>query len=157
MDGGAASAPANPGAMTLVSVGYEGHEIESFVEDLQRACVSYLVDLRLTPISRKRGFSKTKLAESLASKDIKYLHLRALGNPKDNRDAFRRGAASGRQRYRDVLSNSDAAEAMHLLEEMTGSETVALLCFEHAHETCHRSLVTEAVVAARPELELVQL
>ncbi|MDR1430587.1 MAG: DUF488 domain-containing protein, partial [Propionibacteriaceae bacterium] len=54
------------------------------------ACV-HLVDVRQTPISRKRGLSKTALGAALSEAGIDYIHLRELGNPRDNRDGYRQG------------------------------------------------------------------
>nr|WP_305120740.1 helix-turn-helix domain-containing protein [Streptomyces sp. BpilaLS-43] len=51
-------APVTPG---LWSAGYEGRDIESFVASLVDSRISVVADVRLTPISRKKGFSKTRL------------------------------------------------------------------------------------------------
>ncbi|WTY53947.1 DUF488 domain-containing protein [Micromonospora sp. NBC_01412] len=42
----------------------------------------------MTPISRKRGFSKSALSQALATQGIVYEHRRELGNPKENRPGF---------------------------------------------------------------------
>ena len=38
-----------------------------------------MIDVRKNPISRKKGFSKTKLSEQLKEHGIKYFHLPNLG------------------------------------------------------------------------------
>ncbi|PPJ18215.1 hypothetical protein C5E45_10195 [Nocardia nova] len=43
---------------------------------LAEAGVATVVDVRLTPISRKPGLSKTKLSAALAEAGIRYVHLR---------------------------------------------------------------------------------
>ena len=43
--------------------------------------VTRLVDVRLTPISRKPGLSKTALGRELAAVGMVYEHRRELGNP----------------------------------------------------------------------------
>lgn len=68
----------------IVSIGYEGRTIESFVVELQRAGVQTVADVRLNAISRKAGFSKTRLRDALAAVGIDYVHLRSLGNPREN-------------------------------------------------------------------------
>jgi uncharacterized protein (DUF488 family) len=73
------------------------------------ADVRVLVDVRLTPLSRKPGLSKTKLSEALAAVGIKYVHHRALGNRRDNRAGFRAGEPDSRARYREVLDSAAAA------------------------------------------------
>ena len=61
----------------LVSVGYEGREVDDLVSHLLRESVDVLVDVRLTPISRKPGLSKRRLTEALASVGVSYVHFRA--------------------------------------------------------------------------------
>ncbi|HLL68589.1 MAG TPA: DUF488 domain-containing protein [Micromonosporaceae bacterium] len=45
----------------LVGVGYEGRTIEELIAQLHALGVSRLVDIRLNPLSRKPGLSKTAL------------------------------------------------------------------------------------------------
>ena len=65
-----------------MSIGYEGKTVDDLVAQLLEQGVPVLVDVRLTPPSRKPGLSKTKLSEALAAVGIGYVHHRALGNPK---------------------------------------------------------------------------
>lgn len=69
--------------------GYEGHTIKDLLDECERLHAAYVVDIRLNAISRKKGFSKTALSNALADAGVEYVHLRALGNPKDNRPRFR--------------------------------------------------------------------
>lgn len=132
----------------IVSVGYEGREIAEFVDDLRKRGVCTLVDVRLTPVSRRPGFSKTRLREALESGGIEYLHYRALGNPKENRSAFRGPAVEqGRSRFRDLLSVPDAQIALGALSRRARQEVVAVLCFEKDHDACHRKVVIDAITA----------
>jgi transcriptional regulator with XRE-family HTH domain len=130
----------------IVSVGYEGREIGEFVDDLRQRGVRTLVDVRLTPISRRPGFSKTRLKGALESGGIEYLHYRELGNPKTNRAAFRGPAVEqGRSRFRALLSVPEAQVALGALRQRAGREVVAVLCFEKEHDACHRKVVIDAV------------
>ncbi|MEU6365372.1 DUF488 family protein [Streptomyces sp. NPDC046931] len=43
---------------------YEGRDIDSFVASLLDAQIDVVADVRLTPISRKPGFSKTRRGSS---------------------------------------------------------------------------------------------
>lgn len=49
---------------TLVSIGYEGRTVGDLVAQLLEQDVQVLVDVHLTPLSRKPGLSKAKLAEA---------------------------------------------------------------------------------------------
>src|SRR5260370_1191474 len=59
--------------------------------ELARAKVELLVDVRAVAASRRPGFSKRQLAAGLDEHGIGYLHLRALGTPKEGRLAARAG------------------------------------------------------------------
>lgn len=140
---------------TIVSVGYQGRTLDEMIELLASHEVETLVDVRLTPISRKRGFSKTALTEALRNAGIEYIHEPDLGNPKDNRDSFRKGLASARDRYRHRLDNG-AAAAYEATIERALSERVALLCFEHEHRECHRSCITDRAISERPGVSVLE-
>ena len=88
---------------TIISIGYERRDLSELIGLLTANGVLTLVDVRLNPISRKRGFSKKALAAALGDAGIDYRHERELGNPKENRDPFRQGLESARRRYRRHL------------------------------------------------------
>lgn len=140
---------------TIVSIGYEGRTLDEFVDLLRGHGVEVLVDVRLTPISRKKGFSKSTLSAALEAAGIEYRHEPALGNPKDNRDAFRRGLTSARSRYVRHLSNG-ASSTYEATVDSARTRRVALLCFERDHSQCHRSCITERAQAEHPALSVVR-
>ncbi|SES32052.1 Uncharacterized conserved protein, DUF488 family [Streptomyces sp. yr375] len=128
----------------IVSAGYEGRNIEQFVEQLLARNVRTVADVRLTPLSRKPGFSKTKLTGALAEAGIGYRHLRALGNPKENRPPFWEGRATeGRAVFRSLLDKDPAPQALDELFALAAKETVAVLCFEQDEDRCHRKVICD--------------
>lgn len=135
----------------LVSIGYEGRTIGELVGELVDQHVDVLVDVRLTPLSRKPGLSKRKLSEHLADAGIVYLHLKALGNPKHNREPFWQGrVVDGCQLFDDLLSAPEPQSALETIAALTASSTVAVLCFERDHDRCHRQVVTTRVTELIP-------
>jgi uncharacterized protein (DUF488 family) len=142
----------------LYSVGYEGMTLESLIERLTQNAVSCLIDVRLTPSSRRPGFSKRALASALAAVNIEYIHERELGNPPDNRDAFRSGTglARGRHRMRSHLQNG-AAAALDRVASRAQRARIALLCVEQEEPRCHRSVVIEEIVARAPGIDVVRM
>ena len=142
---------------TVVSIGYEGKTVGDLVAQLLQQDVRVLVDVRLTPLSRKPGLSKTKLSEALAAVGIGYVHHRALGNPKDNRAGFRAGEPESRARYRDVLNSAAATDALAHVCELLDGGVVALLCFEHDHSDCHRDIVVRRLMKERPGAAVVHV
>lgn len=141
----------------IVSAGYQGRTIESFVEALQEAGVSTVADVRLNAISRKSGFSKTRLREALTSAGIDYVHLRSLGNAKENRKPFWDGRLDeGRRNYRNTLETAEAKGALRQLGALANKQVVALLCFEGDIQSCHRKVIIDEVTGAQqvPVIEL---
>jgi len=136
----------------VTTVGYEGRTAGELVDLMQRSGVTLLVDVRLTPISRKPGLSKTKLGDALREAGIEYLHMPTLGNPQDNREGYRQAEASAVARFRSLMRGAAARHALDGLAARIADESVALLCFERDHATCHRSLVIEALRQRTDEL-----
>lgn len=130
----------------LVSIGYEGRTAVDLIERLTELEVVNLVDVRLTPLSRKPGLSKTKLGQASAATGIEYVHLPSLGNPKDNREPFRSGAVfDGCIRFTALLARPDAVAAMDQLEALARDGLTAVLCFERDHKRCHRQVIVDAM------------
>ncbi len=141
----------------IYSVGYEGTTLEELVEQLTAAHVSVVIDVRLNAISRKPGFSRRRLAEGLAAAGIDYVHEKELGNPRENRESFRRGdGADGRARMRSILEHQGRG-AVERVVSFAASRRVALLCVEREHERCHRSVIAELAVELDPSIEVVEL
>jgi uncharacterized protein (DUF488 family) len=141
---------------SLVSVGYEGREARELIDHLRSLDVSVVVDVRLNAISRKRGLSKTALREALEEAGIDYVHLRALGNPRENRDEYRAGSTAARRRFRRLLDSNDGAAAIEHIIRLAVGRIVAVLCFEAEHEECHRASVIDAVVERQPRVAAIQ-
>jgi uncharacterized protein (DUF488 family) len=135
-------------AAGIVGTGYEGTDLDSFISYLTEQRISVLADVRLTPISRKRGFSKRALAEALAAAGISYLHLRSLGNPKVNRAGFSgddEQLLDARHRYATLLNQEAALAALDELAEHAQHQRVAVMCFEADESRCHRHVVLTEV------------
>ncbi|OIH99870.1 MULTISPECIES: DUF488 family protein [unclassified Curtobacterium] len=135
----------------IIGIGYEGSDLEGLVARLRLRGVEHVVDVRLNPISRKRGLSKTALRAGLEAAGIGYSHLRALGNPKTNREGFATSAGpeafASRETYRDLLRSDEAQSALSEVRDLTESHHVALLCFEADETHCHRELILQALCA----------
>jgi uncharacterized protein (DUF488 family) len=130
--------------MILATIGYEKASQGELIAALAEAGVRRLIDVRELPSSRRAGFSKTILAASLKAAGIDYIHLKALGTPKEGRLANR---ARQWERFWAIVDRQlespegqhDLARAAALASEMPS----CLLCLEADHSTCHRSAVAE--------------
>jgi uncharacterized protein (DUF488 family) len=63
---------------TLFTIGYEGKGIEKFLNSLIKNNIKVLCDVRKNPLSRKFGFSKTKLEHLCKQIEIYYIHMQVI-------------------------------------------------------------------------------
>lgn len=130
--------------MRLFTIGYEGATQAKVIGRLKAAGVQTLVDVRAVAASRRAGFSKTILGQSLKAEGIDYVHLRALGTPKAGREAARRGRIGEMREIFDGHLTEPAAQIeLARLETLAGERQVALLCFEADAAGCHRAVLAE--------------
>lgn len=130
--------------MAFFTIGYEGRSLDDFITILLEAGVNRIVDVRELPLSRKRGFSKRALAEALAEHGIEYVHVRAAGNPyRDLRHDIDRCLAAYREHLRDNPAVLD-----EVMAAIAGTRA-ALLCVEHDHTGCHRSVLAARLARRR--------
>lgn len=137
-------------AAGLLTIGYEGKCLETYLNQLLRAGVTVLCDVRRNPLSRKYGFSKTTLRGACESLGIRYEHLPELGIPSEERRELKTQAdydALFVDYERDSLPLQTEALAT-IRSWIKAGDSVALTCFElHPHQ-CHRHCVAEALEAA---------
>lgn len=137
-------------AAGLMTIGYEGKCLETYLNQLLRAGVTVLCDVRRNPLSRKYGFSKTTLRGACESLGIRYEHLPELGIPSEERRELKTQAdydALFVDYERDSLPLQTEALAT-IRSWIKAGDSVALTCFElHPHQ-CHRHCVAEALEAA---------
>lgn len=128
------------------SVGYERYRlVEDFARLLSQAGVERLIDVRELPISRRRGFAKTALAEALAEQGVEYMHLRGMGNPKKFRDLYKMGHVDeGRAGYEQLLVK-ERVDDLRELAETIHEKRSALMCVEHDEAVCHRQVILGAL------------
>lgn len=143
---------------TLFTIGYEQHPTPaSLIAALAEEGIERVVDVRELPQSRRRGFSKTALADALGQASIAYEHVKALGNPKPYRELYKRGLLQeGRDGYREHLHNGSHPSLVELANSLTTART-CLLCLERVHEACHRDVIVEGLKELIPQLRVVHL
>lgn len=107
-----------------------------------------VVDVRRNPISRKKGFSRSRLSEFLLDNDVEYQHVRELGVPNDLRAQLRDEACTLDEYFvgfRAYLTSQD--QALDDLYSLATRRRCCLVCVEHESHECHRSVVAEEVVS----------
>jgi uncharacterized protein (DUF488 family) len=133
--------------MRIFTIGYEGATVDEFLTALTRAGVEQVADIRAIAASRRPGFAKTSLAANLKSVGIGYRHFRALGTPKEGRDAAKKGDRATLERvYAGQIELPEAQAEAEILKAMADEKPTALLCFERDPAMCHRSLFIDAAI-----------
>jgi uncharacterized protein (DUF488 family) len=128
----------------LFTIGYEQTTPTAFTDTLARAGVDLVVDVRAVAASRRPGFSKSALAAGIATHGISYVHLRALGTPKEGRLAARTGDHAALMRIYDAHLETPAAQAaLEDLAALAPGRRLCLLCYERHVEGCHRLRLAE--------------
>ena len=130
----------------IFTIGYEQSTVPDLIAALKAAGVERVVDVRAVAASRRPGFSKTALAGALQEAGIAYEHLRALGTPKEGRDAAKRGDQATLERvYAGQLELPEAQAAAAILLDRADAQPTALLCYEREPADCHRSMLIAAI------------
>ncbi len=131
--------------MKLMTCGYEGLVPEQFFELLKANKVQTIVDVRELPISHKPGFAKSALAAGAAKHKLRYVHMPALGCPRDIRHDYRADRDWARYKKRFTAYLKTQKEAVQELADLAKRERCCLLCFEADAAYCHRSFVAQQV------------
>ena len=129
----------------LFTVGYEGTTINTFIGNLQSNKIDCILDIRALPLSRKPGFSKTKLAERLGLAGVRYVHLAELGTPKNIRVKLKstRDYSTFFKKMERYLAGQK--KAIDLAYNYVMNSRCCLMCFERLADHCHRKIVAEKI------------
>ena len=131
----------------LLTIGYQGRSLETYLNLLIGAGVTLLCDVRRNAISRVYGFSKSTLKTGCDRVGIRYVHLRELGISSDRRRRLKTNSD-----YLRLFAEYESADIPQQHEELaeihgwiSSGEAVALTCFERDSENCHRGRVAAAI------------
>ena len=142
----------------LYTIGYEGLSLQQFIQIVKKHEIQTIVDVRELPLSRKPGFSKTKLSQALEIAGVKYKSVRSLGSPRSLRHEYRESKDwdDFSRRFSEYLESQN--DPLNELVTLAYQENTCLLCFERMNTTCHRSIVAkQAVQSAKNGLRVMHL
>lgn len=145
--------------MIIFTLGYQGIDIREYIATLHEKNVGLVLDVRETPWSYKKDFSRSNFQTHLAAAGVLYEHVQSAGNPAENRKT----AASSQEslaRYREYLETKpqivhELIARVHAAGDKGPS--VCLTCFEKNWYECHRSVLTDVMQHYIPELEVCHL
>lgn len=138
------------GHFKVLTVGHSTRPLEEFVGLLLAHGVARLVDVRTLPHSRRNPqFNLETLPSSLAAAGIAYSHFPGLGGLKPRRPgSINTGWRNASFRaYADHMQTTGFANSLEEMIAIAQREQVALMCAEAVPWRCHRSLITDALLA----------
>jgi uncharacterized protein (DUF488 family) len=134
----------------LYTIGHSTRSLEQFLGLLSREGVTHLVDVRAFPTSaRYPHFSRSNLERSVVDSGGRYTHMPSLGGRRrgrrDSHNTQWRNASF--RAYADYMETREFKEAIEDLLALARLEPTAIMCAEAVPWRCHRSLISDAVVA----------
>jgi uncharacterized protein (DUF488 family) len=132
------------------TIGHSTRPLEALVALLRAHAIDTLVDVRTVPRSRRHPqFEKDALTESLPQAAIAYTHMPGLGGLRKPRtDSPNTGLRSeGFRGYADYMQTEAFERHLAALMALAEGARVALMCAEAKPSQCHRSLLSDALVA----------
>jgi uncharacterized protein (DUF488 family) len=143
--------------LEVFTAGYQGLQVDGFLNMLVSRGIQRLIDVRNNPVARQYGFHKSTLNRLCSSLSIEYVHLPQLGiasrlrsNIQDQEDYDRLF-----EMYEsDILPTEDASVAR--VAELVGERPSVLVCMEAAPQSCHRSRLA-VTVSKRSRLPVTHL
>jgi len=132
-------------SLRLFTIGYEGADLQRFLDCLERNAVECLLDVREIPFSRKRGFSKAPLSGALEKRGIRYVHFRELGSPGSVREELK-SDHDYTKFFREIEKYlATQAEGIERAYTYVGHMTCCLMCYERLAAMCHRKIVAAKI------------
>jgi len=136
-------------ASCFFTIGYEGSSFEGYLNRLIKNSVKTLVDVRRNPLSRKFGFSKRTLSDTVKKLGIGYVHIPELGIASDKRQELNTQADYDRlfSSYEKQELKQNGKALLNLFDIFQKNNRVAITCFEADVCMCHRGRVAKAMSA----------
>lgn len=130
----------------LFTIGYEGRDIDLFLDVLIQNAIDILVDVRKNPFSMKFNFTKNSLKNYLEKSEIQYIHIPELGIEGEKRKDLL--TLKDYEKLFEDYEKTTIKENPKLLDkivELSRSHRVALMCFEADINMCHRGVIARNI------------
>ncbi len=133
-------------SLAVYTAGYEGQQVDGFLNTLLLNGIQQLLDVRNNPISRQYGYHKTTLGRLCKSLDIEYVHRPELGIPPVLRQSLKTQAdyeVLFAKYEADILANQTVA--VEEVSQLVQTKPTVLVCMEADPHMCHRTRLAKAV------------
>ena len=129
----------------ILTIGYEGRDIDTFLNILIENDINLLIDVRKNPFSMNFSFVKGTLKKYLESVDIDYLHIPELGIESADRKNLKSKQDYEKLfvKYRKNLQNKEVY--INKIMELSREKKLALLCYEKDPTFCHRGQIANLI------------
>ena len=131
-----------PGFFTI---GYEGKDIDQFLNSLISNQIEVVIDIRKNPFSMNFTYIKDALRKKLKDAGIDYLHIPELGIESVDRKNLNNKEDYERlfEKYKQTLPIKEVY--INRIIELGIEKRIALLCFEADSNFCHRREVANVI------------
>jgi len=144
--------------MKIFTIGFTNKKAEKFFENLQKAGVKRVIDVRLNNVSQLSGFSKKDDLRYFlrAIGNIDYEHAPELAPTQELLDAYKKRKGDWSVYEKEFV---ELVERRHI-ERSLGRDLLdgsCLLCSEDKPHHCHRRLVAEYLQRHWPDVTIEHL
>jgi uncharacterized protein (DUF488 family) len=142
--------------MKVFTIGHSTRSLPELTELLRAHGIRRLVDIRTVPRSRHNPqFNKETLPEALWREQIAYTHIPELGGlrhaHKNSRNTGWRNASF--RGFADYMETAEFESGLATLLALAEREPAAIMCAEAVPWRCHRSLISDALLARGVRVE----
>jgi len=130
----------------IFTIGYEGKDIDAFLNILLKNEINLLIDVRKNAFSMSFSFTKNKLMNYLEKTGIEYLHTPVLGIEGELRENL-----STINDYHNLFKQyevtilKDNFESVRRIVKLGKEKKVVLMCFEADKNMCHRGVIAKNI------------
>jgi len=140
----------------VFTIGHSTRTLEEFVELLGVYGVTLLVDVRTVPRSKHNPqFNKETLPSSLKPYRVRYIHMPEIGglrHPKHD-SVNLAWKNSGFRGYADYMQTQEFTDNLLKIISLARENRLTLMCAEALPWRCHRSLISDALMARHVKIE----
>ena len=134
------------GECAVYTAGYEGLQIDEFLNILLKAGIQQVIDVRSNPVARRYGFHKSTLERLCGNLSIQYRHVRELGIPSEFRTNLQQ-ISDYEQLFQDYEKKvlDVQQDIVKTISECVASKPSVLICMEADPCFCHRSHLAKKI------------
>jgi len=124
----------------VFTAGYEGLQIDGFLDLLVQTGIQRLIDVRNNPVARRYGFHKSTLNRLCGHLSIEYVHIPELGIVSEDRQGL--DTSADYNKLFDIYERSTLPKqstSVDRVGKMMVQKPSVLVCMEAEACRCHRS------------------